>query len=74
MNFKYSLPSSLYDLTIAKYILSEYPYNEIVDYLPLKYKLLDDFLDAEEILHKFKKYFVDSIDNTKLKHSLIMDK
>ena len=57
--FKYMLPQHIYEKTIMSSILDNHPYNEIVNYLPMPYKLLDKFLDPNELLAKYDKYFVD---------------
>ena len=60
--FKWDLPGSLYVKTIAHKILSAYPYNEIVNFLPLNHNLLKDYLTPYEMLEKFDKYFVNKYD------------
>jgi len=60
--FKHNLPDNIYGKTIACKILSAYPYNEMVNYMPFSYKLLNDWLTPFEMLDKFDKYFIDKVD------------
>lgn len=61
VSFKHILPDIIYSKMVLNKILGNYPYNEIVQYLPFPHKLLDNFLEPNELLGKFDKYIVDNV-------------
>lgn len=60
-DLKNMLPVNIYEKSIAYQIMSSYPYNEIVDRIPIDYSLLNDMLLPEQLLKYFDKYFVSKI-------------